>query len=149
MKPTPEFGPRRFLAGLTSSCESLSLLSPASFSLGVPERGVGVFAGMELSASSPSSTPKDSLPLATAFFFFFRGRGVDSLYFGCQRPIFAAFHILPSYRSVFAPETLGVLEPLRASRSFSSKASARRLRKSDRWTKPTVCSLRRSSAVEA
>lgn len=36
-----------------------------------------------------------------------------------------------------------------ASRSFCSSASARRLRKSDRWTRPTVWDLRRSSAVEA
>ena len=36
-----------------------------------------------------------------------------------------------------------------ASRSFCSSASARRLRKSDRWTRPTVWDFRRSSAVEA
>lgn len=33
-----------------------------------------------------------------------------------------------------------------ASRSFCSKTSARRLRKSERWTRPTVCDLSRSSA---
>ena len=35
-----------------------------------------------------------------------------------------------------------------ASRSFCSTASARRLRKSDRWTSPTVWDFRRSSAVD-
>lgn len=34
-----------------------------------------------------------------------------------------------------------------ASRSFCSRASARRLRKSESWTRPTVCDLSRSSAV--
>jgi hypothetical protein len=34
-----------------------------------------------------------------------------------------------------------------ASRSFCSRASARRFRKSERLTRPTVCVLRRSSAV--
>ena len=34
-----------------------------------------------------------------------------------------------------------------ASRSFCSSASARRFRKSERLTRPTVCVLRRSSAV--
>lgn len=33
-----------------------------------------------------------------------------------------------------------------ASRSFCSSTSARLLRKSERWTRPTVCDLRRSSA---
>lgn len=33
-----------------------------------------------------------------------------------------------------------------ASRSFCSRTSARRLRKSERWTRPTVCDLRSSSA---
>jgi hypothetical protein len=36
-----------------------------------------------------------------------------------------------------------------ASRSFCSRTSARRLRKSESWTRPTVCVLRRSSAVRA
>lgn len=36
-----------------------------------------------------------------------------------------------------------------ASRSFCSRASARLLRKSERWTSPTVWDLRRSSAVAA
>ena len=39
--------------------------------------------------------------------------------------------------------------PPEASRSFCSSASARRLRKSERWTRPTVCDARRSAAVEA
>ena len=36
-----------------------------------------------------------------------------------------------------------------ASRSFCSSASARRFRKSERWTKPTVWDASRSAAVEA
>ena len=45
---------------------------------------------------------------------------------------------------------LGVNRPkFLASRSFCSSASARRLRKSERWTRPTVWDFRRSSAVEA
>ena len=44
----------------------------------------------------------------------------------------------------------GVNRPkLPASRSFCSSASARRLRKSERWTRPTVWDFSRSSAVEA
>ena len=39
--------------------------------------------------------------------------------------------------------------PPEASRSFCSSASARRLRKSERWTRPTVCDAKRSAAVEA
>lgn len=35
------------------------------------------------------------------------------------------------------------------SRSLRSRASARRLRKSERWTRPTVCDLSKSSAVDA
>lgn len=42
------------------------------------------------------------------------------------------------------PLALGV-----TSRDTWSSASARRLRKSERWTRPTVCSFRRSSAVGA
>lgn len=33
-----------------------------------------------------------------------------------------------------------------ASRSFCSRTSARRLRKSERWTRPTVCDFSKSSA---
>ena len=59
----------------------------------------------------------------------------------------------PSLVGVAAPDALpGVNLPrLRscASRSFASRASARRLRKSERLTRPTVWDLRRSSAVEA
>lgn len=33
-----------------------------------------------------------------------------------------------------------------ASRSFCSRTSARRLRNSERWTRPTVCDLSKSSA---
>ena len=36
-----------------------------------------------------------------------------------------------------------------ASRSFCSSASARRFRKSERWTRPTVWDASRSAAVEA
>lgn len=36
-----------------------------------------------------------------------------------------------------------------ASRSFCSRTSARRLRNSERWTKPTVCDLSKSSAEVA
>lgn len=44
----------------------------------------------------------------------------------------------------------GVARPdSRASRSFRSIASARRLRKSESWTRPTVCADKRSSAVVA
>ena len=64
--------------------------------------------------------------------------------------------ISSAHRQLRYPQThpsLGVAAPdllpgVKASRSLASSASARRLRKSERCTSPTVCDWSRSSVVE-
>jgi len=79
MKLTLVLGPRRFLDALASPV--VVYWSPLEGrSSGVTERGVAV-ADVSCPPSSSSSSPKDSLPLATFFRFFLAGWGVDALYF--------------------------------------------------------------------
>lgn len=136
----------------------------------VPDRGVSD-ADMADSAfcslSSSSSPPNDNFPLTACFRFFFGGCGVETLCFDYQSLPFA--NLVPCIKEcheinqetypslgVAAPDVeagVAVVKrpklPPWASRSFCSSASARRLRKSDRWTRPTVWDFKRSSAVDA
>ncbi|KAL8640384.1 MAG: hypothetical protein Q9228_002685 [Teloschistes exilis] len=91
-----------------------------------------------LSASSSSSTPKESLPFAAGFRFFLNGCLDADIYPSLDEGV-----PVPD-ADVKRPKL-----PPWASRSFCSRASARRFRKSVRWTRPTVWDLRRSSAVAA
>lgn len=135
----------------------------AVFFLGTAFNLLVVLIAESVSASS-SSSPNDSLLFANAFFFFL-GRpsedalaGVDALFFVYQWrwSIDSICKDLQTHPSVSSPcDGVAVLElpdgniPSDlscASRSFCSKTSARRLRKSERLTRPTVCDLRMSSA---
>lgn len=117
--------------------------------------------------SSSSSPLNDNFPRTICFRFFFGGCGVETLCFDHQSLPFANLvscitehhginqETYPSL-GVAAPDVeAGVAVAKRpklppwASRSFCSSASARRLRKSDRWTRPTVWDFNRSSAVDA
>lgn len=136
--------------------------------LGVPEVEAGDSVFRSSSSCSSSSPAKDNFPLTSCFRFFFSGWGVETLCFDHQSLPFA--NLVPCIREhhgnsqetypslgVTAPDVEAgvVVVPKRpklppwASRSFCSSASARRLRKSDRCTRPTVWDLRRSSAVDA
>jgi hypothetical protein len=110
--------------------------------------------------SFSSSSPKESLLFMSCFFFFFFGgpslRGVELLG-NCdqsgKRKEEACALTHPSVTSPVEGVALLELPDVNlpsdlscASRSFCSRTSARRLRKSERWTRPTVCDLRRSSA---
>ena len=129
---------------------------------GVTDRGVaeldldcpGVGPSVLSPPPSSSSTPNDNFGVPVFLFFFFRcSLGVDALYYGHQ------LHALSQNAQAGGTHPSGVtvpgvprpLPPLRnascASRSFCSRASARRFRKSERATSPTVWVLRRSSAV--
>lgn len=97
-------------------------------------------------SSDSSSSPNERPPVFTPFFLFFLKavRVAGSLYLARQYP--AEINKSLTYRPS------GVVVPLAArvaSRETCSSASARLLRKSERWTRPTVCSLSRSSAVGA
>lgn len=143
-------GPSRFLSvfsplfgGAGEARAELSSSIPGVLDLGVAAADVALDSPFP---SSSSSTPNDSFPFATAFRFFFgRSVGVAALCFDHQYPAsqhFSDLHMM-TYPSlgVAAPEAkdAGAKWPkLAASRSFCSSASARRLRKSDRWTRPTV-----------
>lgn len=112
--------------------------------------------------SSFSSSANESLLLARGFFFFFFGgpslRDGDALLFRDQFGYgenrieeFALTH--PSVTSLAEGVSLLELPDVNlpsdlscASFSFCSSTSARRLRKSERWTRPTVCDLSKSSA---
>ena len=84
------FGPNRFFSTPLAPCAVvageavLDGMSAGVFSLAVSAVDV---ATLPVSSSSTSSTPKDSLPLATVFRFFFFGRslGVETLCFDHQR----------------------------------------------------------------
>lgn len=74
-------------------------MSTGVLSLGVSAVDV---ATLPVSSSSPSSTPKDNLPLATVFRFFFLGRsfGVEPLCFDHQRLHNKPVHlIVPAFPS--------------------------------------------------
>lgn len=121
----------------------------------------GVPAALSTSSSSSSSLWNESLLFTSGFFFFFLGgaslRGVELLLRCDQHRGAATEHCQAlTYPSVMSPvEGVALLEiPAEllpsdlswASRSFCSRTSARRLRKSDRCTRPTVCDLSKSSA---
>lgn len=113
--------------------------------------------------SSFSSSANESLLLASGFFFFFFGgpslRDGDALLLRSVRIRYgenrtkerALTH--PSVTSLAEGVSLLELPDVNlpsdlscASFSFCSRTSARRLRKSERWTRPTVCDLSKSSA---
>lgn len=144
---------------------------PSSTGVFEAERATLDSRGVAAESSSPVSSlssPNESLLFATGFFFFFFGgpsaRGVAVLLFHstlCYQRQFRCIDkekncVFLTHPSVTSPvDGVALLElPVAnlpsdlscASRSFCSRTSARRLRKSDKWTRPTVCDLSRSSA---
>ena len=135
-KPAATLGVN-FLLGSSSSIAGDSRAD--AMSLGVFLLGEAAADALEPSSSS-SSSPNDNLTFGAGFRFFVGGCGVEALHFGCQ--FYAPMLPSGSYRSagVDAPETGVALPELcpSPSRSFTSSASARLLRKSERLTRPTV-----------
>ncbi len=103
-------------------------------------------------SSSSSSSRNDSFPFPTCFRFFGGGCGVETLCFDDQSLL--VINLVPCNKIDNLQQgtypLLGVAVPdvdivpkrpyltAWASRPFCSSASARRLRKSDKWTRPTV-----------
>jgi len=77
---TPALGPS-FL-GTDPSLSVVEISPSVGVAIGVLDLGLGKTDTLE-SVSSSSSSPNESLPLATVLRFFFVGWGVEALYFGC------------------------------------------------------------------
>lgn len=137
-KPTALLGRRRFLGMLApSTSESVGVAVSSSASVGLVVPTVPI-----VTSSSSSSPTKDRPPFFAAFFLFLNaGLLFGSLHLGCQYPCIRASVIVP-----YRPS--GVVVPLVAGvASRESSMPSRLFLKSSRCTKPTVCSLRRSSVV--
>lgn len=105
-------GPRRLFSAPGSPCTGVAgevVLDGASagvLSLGVPATEVAL---LPSSSPSPSSTPNDNLPLATAFRFFLFGRscGVEPLCFDHQLLHLNPVHLIVPASSSNLPITHG------------------------------------------